>query len=89
MGVGRDVISGYMNARHYPDPPNQGRLAAAFGLDIETMFPDLSVLDVPGGAPLEFKTLPDGTAMLNVKMRVPTEIALKVVALLAEHSTTN
>lgn len=88
-GVGRDMISGYVRAKHLPDPPHAQKLAAALGAEIEDLFPISS-----GGAdaapaivqrelpPVEMRATTDGKVMLQLNLEVPMEVALQVLTLI-------
>lgn len=89
-GVGRDMISGYVRAKHLPDPPHAKKLAAALGVEIEDLFP---VSAGPGSATVEqrkelpeveMRTIGDGLVMLHVNQKMSAETALQILALLAK-----
>jgi transcriptional regulator with XRE-family HTH domain len=93
-GVGRDMISGYIRGKHLPEPPHARRLADAFGITIEALFPAAAeVAAAPAAAaaatledlpPIEMRSTTPGMVMLHVNQEMSQAKALKVLALLQE-----
>lgn len=86
-GIGRDMISGYIRAKHMPSPPHAKRLAEAFGVAHEDLF--LSAHEAAQGVgaalpPVELRATSDGKAMLHVNLELPMHKALAVLALLQD-----
>lgn len=85
-GVGRDMISGYIRAKHLPEPPHAKKLAEAFGVEIEELFPSAgetaSTTLRDALPPVELRATSEGKAMLHVNLEVPFDVAVQVLALI-------
>lgn len=75
-GIGKDVISTYVNGKHMPDPKNAQKLATAFDITAEELFPDLAGVEaVPEGSPLEVRAVVGKPGMFFVKVGIAQEMS--------------
>lgn len=85
-GVGRDIISGYVRAKHLPDPPHAKKLAEALGVKVEELFPSANEAPAAAAAqrelpPIELRATGEGKAIVQLNLEVPMEVALEMLAL--------
>lgn len=83
-GIGKDVISTYVNGKHLPDPKNAKKLADAFDITVDELFPDIAGVEtVPEGTPFEMRRVP-GTNRFFVKVGIAQEMTHEQAMLLLE-----
>ena len=83
----RDRISAYESGRAVPERANLDAVAAALGVTVEDLAPDVVLANPRAGseasATMSLKILPGAaTAHLKIDAIVPTSVALKVLELL-------
>ncbi len=86
-GLGRDSISQYVRGKSVPTPQNLQKLAKAFDVDPDVLFPNYAAHAAMVEEPTFQVKAVDGTAhemWLVINMKVPTEKAMKVMAILNE-----
>lgn len=88
--MGRDNISGYVNAKYLPSARHLERLCAAFGVQPEDLIPDRAALDriLSRPAPLgqvnptlAMEQMEDGRWLLRFQQVLPHETAMQIVDL--------
>jgi transcriptional regulator with XRE-family HTH domain len=90
-GLGRDVINSYVNARSLPTVESAKKLAQAFGVTVNHLYPgaeeDFSATG-SGITPFEMKTTTTGKMFVRLNMELPFEAAADIFAVLQRHGMT-
>lgn len=90
VGTHRDNISGYCAGRNFPRGALLARIALALGCRVEDLVPSLAgpARDAAAPEPGRFSAAltPDGTALVQIDLRVPAEVAAQLLALVAPYA---
>jgi transcriptional regulator with XRE-family HTH domain len=74
--VGKDMISTYVRGRHLPDANNAKKLADAFGITVEELFPEIAGADpTPIDTPFELRAIPGTTDKVFVRVGIAMEMS--------------
>jgi transcriptional regulator with XRE-family HTH domain len=85
--VGKDRISNYINGKQLPDPATVKKLADAFGLTVEELWPASIVSAVERESPGISMSAVNGhfdKVLVQVRTILPIEIASQIMALISE-----
>jgi transcriptional regulator with XRE-family HTH domain len=81
--MGRDSVSSYVRARHFPTPSHLAALAKALDVEPDTLVPARGVASVDNSnPPLAMHEVGDGRVWLRVNMALELSTALKIMNLI-------
>jgi transcriptional regulator with XRE-family HTH domain len=84
--ISRDLISGYVNARHMPAPRRLAAIAEALGCTSDDLLPHRGFRQPAAQtSPLDIRDIGEGRVWLQVNQAVEKKTGLKIMSLLLEN----
>jgi transcriptional regulator with XRE-family HTH domain len=82
---GRQLFSKWLSGKAYPSDEMKVKLADAFGVRFQEMFPNEDPLDRPGSG-ITFQQINKKEAFLELHMELPVDKAMEVIRIVREYA---